>query len=429
MKEHSMSFCKKIEENLEQLELYQLLEDQMSKYKTLNHEHIKWDKVYEYSLNLLQEHTIDAKIANYFMLSCLILNSEPCFESLAECYKNYTQILEKTPSSLGSTKEQSLQKKKIKNMSEYFIAEFNKNKLNISHSLSLSFAKCFEDLQGLLGCEFTRLNIKQDAKEQEKAKVVSPVRQVSVDLKSTNLSSLNDREYRALFLNLAKELLQNDADNINAYAFFVEAMWGRIKQMPQHSEYLTRIPYVDKNVIKILLEVKDDELEHSKIFMDNLALNPFWIEGIKLFCEFLEKHKRLAGVRLLTVLVSDFITKFELLSRLRFESGEPMCREEIFNYFVKQELNSYKNPKSLKEKKEEKAFEQAFYDLNNENYDNSLFYNINALLDMAKLFEAKHMPKNAKIIYTQLKDLMEKTLLKDYLLEDYQRAKNKSEKN
>ena len=47
---------------------------------------------------------------------------------------------------------------------------------------------------------------------------------------------------------------------------------------------------------------------------------------------------------------------------------------------------------------------------------------------MAKLFDEKKMSKNAKIIYTQLKNLMENTLLKEYLLEDYLKAKEKSEK-
>lgn len=43
-----MCFFNHLGENLEHLETYHLLENEMSKYKTLNHEHIKWDKVYEY---------------------------------------------------------------------------------------------------------------------------------------------------------------------------------------------------------------------------------------------------------------------------------------------------------------------------------------------------------------------------------------------
>ncbi|EDO9515466.1 nucleobase:cation symporter, partial [Campylobacter coli] len=44
-----MIFCDHYEENLENLEIFHLLEEEMTKYKTLNHEKIQWDKVYEYS--------------------------------------------------------------------------------------------------------------------------------------------------------------------------------------------------------------------------------------------------------------------------------------------------------------------------------------------------------------------------------------------
>ena len=105
-----MSFYEKVEENLDHLELYQLLENEMSKYKTLNHESIKWDKVYECSLELLEQHTIDAKIANYFMLSCLVLKNELCFDKLLKYYENFMQILTQSPNNFGDTKNQILQK-------------------------------------------------------------------------------------------------------------------------------------------------------------------------------------------------------------------------------------------------------------------------------------------------------------------------------
>ncbi|EEQ62558.1 hypothetical protein HPMG_00015 [Helicobacter pullorum MIT 98-5489] len=45
---------------------------------------------------------------------------------------------------------------------------------------------------------------------------------------------------------------------------------------------------------------------------------------------------------------------------------------------------------------------------------------------MAKTFEEKGMQKNAEVIYTQLINIMEQTPLKDYLLEDYMKAKEKT---
>lgn len=51
--------------------------------------------------------------------------------------------------------------------------------------------------------------------------------------------------------------------------------------------------------------------------------------------------------------------------------------------------------------------------------------NINSLLDMVKFFESKGMKKNSKILNIYLVELMEKTLLKDYLAEEYENAKVK----
>ncbi|EAI6671343.1 nucleobase:cation symporter, partial [Campylobacter coli] len=42
-----MYFCDQLKNNLDELQEFQLLEDEMSKYKTLNHENISWDKVYQ----------------------------------------------------------------------------------------------------------------------------------------------------------------------------------------------------------------------------------------------------------------------------------------------------------------------------------------------------------------------------------------------
>ncbi|EAH4572125.1 nucleobase:cation symporter, partial [Campylobacter lari] len=79
-----MIFCDHYEENLENLEIFHLLEEEMTKYKTLNHEKIQWDKVYEYSLDILQNNSMDMKIFAYFSLSCLTLNNEECFKIFLE---------------------------------------------------------------------------------------------------------------------------------------------------------------------------------------------------------------------------------------------------------------------------------------------------------------------------------------------------------
>ncbi|HEH5419047.1 TPA: hypothetical protein SHC97_001696, partial [Campylobacter coli] len=82
------------------------------------------------------------------------------------------------------------------------------------------------------------------------------------------------------------------------------------------------------------------------------------------------------------------------------------------------------NPKN--NKKIKKDFEKIFADINEKNNGDSIFHNINILREMAKTFEEKGMQKNAEVIYTQLINIMEQTPLKDYLLEDYMKAKEKT---
>lgn len=108
---------------------------------------------------------------------------------------------------------------------------------------------------------------------------------------------------------------------------------GRIRTLPVDSESITQIKYPDKNLIQILLENNFDELEHIKCFMSNLVLNPFWIEGLKFFCEFLYKRKKTNASKLLNTLTREFLIKFKEISNLKFSNGESMCEEQIFNYF------------------------------------------------------------------------------------------------
>lgn len=415
-----MFFCNNLEKDLESLQSYHSLEDEMSKYKTLHHENIQWDKVYEYSQDILKSHSIDAKFCNYFVLACLNLNNEECFNQLTFLFGHLKDFLEKTPENL-QIKPNALktQKNKLKSTIEHFIDEVNRTKLKVSSDVLNELNELFSHLEKLLECQFNKFQTKVVAPS-----VKSPVTQVDINIKSTNINSLDDREYRNFCQKLAFELLESNINNLNAYSMFVESMWGRIKSLPGHSDNVTRLRYPDRDLIRILLENKESELEHMKCFMSNLALNPFWIEGTKLFCEFLEKHKKMTALKILVTLTGDFIHRFEDISKLCFENGEPFCREEVFNYFVKQDGKD-KNVFRFKKKEKEKSFEQVLVEIDNENYNNSLFCNVNALIDLAKVFEEKNMRKNAKILYCQLAEIMEKTLLKDYLTEEYANAKNK----
>lgn len=422
-----MIFCDHYEENLENLEIFHLLEEEMTKYKTLNHEKIQWDKVYEYSLDILQNNSMDMKIFAYFSLSCLALNNKECFKIFLEIIIFTEKLFREKPENISKTSSILLnQKKKYKQIVENFINEFNKNSPKCSQVTAKSLNEYFEKLREILNCNFAKLNIKEEITQTKQSPLKSPVTQVNIDIKNTKLSNLSDREYRTLLNNLAIELLENNIENTNAYSLFAEAAWGRLKTLPPHSDFVTKIRYPDRNLIKLLLDKNTNELDQIKCFINNLSLNPFWIEGFKLFCDFLHHHQKERSLKILNLLTCNFILKFKDITKLRFDNGELMCKEDTFNYFVKQ--NQETNKKTLTTSDKNKKVEQLLIEINNENYNNSLFCNINSLIAMAQVFETNNMKNNAKIIYLQLVELMEKTLLKDYLSDEYNYAKNKTNK-
>ncbi|EAH6861064.1 TssA family type VI secretion system protein [Campylobacter coli] len=422
-----MIFCDHYEENLENLEIFHLLEEEMTKYKTLNHEKIQWDKVYEYSLDILQNNSMDMKIFAYFSLSCLALNNEECFKIFLEIIIFTEKLFREKPENISKTSSILLnQKKKYKQIVENFINEFNKNSPKCSQVTAKSLNEYFEKLREILNCNFEKLNIKEEITQTKQSPLKSPVTQVNIDIKNTKLSNLSDREYRTLLNNLAIELLENNIENTNAYSLFAEAAWGRLKTLPPHSDFVTKVRYPDRNLIKLLLDKNANELEQIKCFINNLSLNPFWIEGFKLFCDFLHHHQKEHSLKILNLLTCNFILKFKDITKLRFDNGELMCKEDTFNYFVKQNQKTNKKTHTTSDKN--KKVEQLLIEINNENYNNSLFCNINSLIAMAQVFETNNMKNNAKIIYLQLVELMEKTLLKDYLSDEYNYAKNKTNK-
>lgn len=422
-----MQFIGHLNDSLDNLEIYHLLEDEMAKYKTLNHKNIRWDKVYEYSLGILQEHSMDVRICNYFVLSCIALNNEESFKTLWRLFEFLADILQNSSQKTGNADSFNAQSKKLKNIIEHFIMEANR--LNFSYSSQT--AKDLNHIFGILGeileYDFKEIQTRQEAQKKEIVSPTSNVKQTQLHTQNLDVASLNDREHRIFFNNLAFELLENNQNNINAYAIFIEAMWGKIRTLPAHREHITEIKYPDKNLIQILLQDKPSELEHIKCFMSNLTLNPFWIEGLKFFCDFLYRHKKINASKLLNTLTREFLTQFEEISHLKFRNGESMCPTQILNYFFQQDTDSDYIKPATEKNKQNKNIGDILLNINAQN-NNSLAAHINALIEMAKLFEEKNMQNNAKTLYVQLKDLMEKTPLKDYLLEDYSKIKTKSEK-
>ncbi|EOB4244024.1 type VI secretion system domain-containing protein [Campylobacter jejuni] len=413
-----MYFCDQLKNNLDELQEFQLLEDEMSKYKTLNHENISWDKVYQYSQFILLNHSLNFKICNYFLLSCFNLNNEECFEKLLLLFQHLKKLIDENNAYILA------QKRKIQNFIQNFIQEYNKTKVLISSEIVNQFITLFSEFENLLSCNFAKIEITQVAPQLPK----SPVTQVSVNIRSDNINSLNEREYKNFYQKLAFELLEEDENNLNIYALFTQAMWGKIRCLPEcNNEKITKIRKPDADIIRILLSDKENDIEHIKCFMHELILNPFWIEGVQLFCDFLEKKKKNKQLDILIILTSDFISKFDTIELLRFQNGDFICKEEVYKYFVKSKENKKSFFSSKKTDKEHtlQDFEQMLMNIDKENFNNSTMNNINSLLDMVKIFESKGMKKNSKILNIYLVELMEKTLLKDYLAEEYENAKNK----
>lgn len=413
-----MSFCNQLKNNLDELQEFHLLEDEMSKYKTLNHENISWDKVYQYSQFILLHHSLDFKVCNYFLLSCFNLNNEECFEKLLLLFQHLKKLMDENNTYI------SAQKRKIQIFIQNFIQEYNKTKVLVSSEIIDQFIALFSEFENLLSCNFAKIEIAQVTPQLPK----SPVAQVSVNIRSDNINSLNEREYKNFYQKLAFELLEEDENNLNIYALFTQAMWGKIKCLPEcNNEKITKIRKPDADIIRILLSDKENDIEHIKCFMHELILNPFWIEGVQLFCDFLEKKKKNKQLDILIMLTSDFISKFDAIELLRFQNGDFICKEEVYKYFVKPKENKKSFFSSKKTDKEHtlQDFEQMLMNIDKENFNNSIMNNINSLLDMVKIFESKGMKKNSKILNIYLVELMEKTLLKDYLAEEYENAKNK----
>ncbi|EAH7048464.1 type VI secretion system domain-containing protein [Campylobacter jejuni] len=413
-----MYFCDQLKNNLDELQEFQLLEDEMSKYKTLNHENISWDKVYQYSQFILLNHSLDFKICNYFLLSCFNLNNEECFEKLLLLFQHLKKLIDENNAYILA------QKRKIQNFIQNFIQEYNKTKVLISSEIVNQFITLFSEFENLLSCNFAKIEIAQVAPQLPK----SPVTQVSVNIRSDNINSLNEREYKNFYQKLAFELLEEDENNLNIYALFTQAMWGKIRCLPEcNNEKITKIRKPDADIIRILLSDKENDIEHIKCFMHELILNPFWIEGVQLFCDFLEKKKKNKQLDILIILTNDFISKFDTIELLRFQNGDFICKEEVYKYFVKSKENKKSFFSSKKTDKEHalQDFEQMLMNIDKENFNNSIMNNINSLLDMVKIFESKGMKKNSKILNIYLVELMEKTLLKDYLAEEYENAKSK----
>ncbi|MCI2236785.1 type VI secretion system domain-containing protein [Helicobacter sp. 14348-15] len=418
-----MTYSDSLSKDLFHLESFNILEDEMSKYKTLNHENINWDIAYKYSLDILKNASIDAKICNYFILSCINLGKEDCFNELSHLLSFLRDFLKNNPQSLNE-KILNAQKKKLKDTIAFFVLETNRLGPSISKQILTKLNDNIMDIGNTINHKFNSIEIAQDTPTPNTNKVLSKphTNNNATTSKLANLDSISTREHREIYLKLSLDLLNDDLDDLSAYAFFFEAMWGKIKKMPLHTEGITQIRFPDSSLISLLQNPKDNtnELELIQNFIKNLVLNPFWFEGLQLFHQLLAHQKRNNVCKIFMIFVNNFLSKFKEITKLKFDNGEFLCNISTFDYFSKnEELNGRQEFLKSKIQSKAKSLEETLLNIDKENSNGSLFSNINALIEMAKLFDEKGMKQNANILYLHLKEKLENTLLKDYLEEYY----------
>lgn len=420
-------FLNKFNENFSENELYIGLIDEMSKYKTLTHDTIKWDYVFSSSLKALREFSLDVKLLNFLAISAINLNQKDSFKTLIEAFSFFLTTLKQEPNSLAKNEKQVPAKKKIIAQTIELFTQAHREGLNVDDADAKVFNELVPEFSSELGARFDTLYIeekKEESAKEEKAKPAvrpEPVYHQEISFNSSgDISTFNDREFREYFVNLSLMLLRGDIKNLNAYLLVFEAMWGRIKALPASSEQTTQIRFPDENLILLFKNMKELNLENLEKFIRNLALNPFWIEGVKIFCEFLKGAGLRKQSELACDMVLNFMEKFPDIKKLKFQSGEAFCTEECAKFFVKSEAINFS---SGAENKMDMSFEELIKELDKNKHATNAQGELGFMLELSKIFTDQGMNNNAKATYAQIVKFIENTELKEYLSDIYIKAK------
>ena len=420
------NFFDKFNEDFLESELYISLNDEMSKYKTLMHDTIKWDYVFSSALKGLTEFSLDAKLLNFLAISAINLNQKDAFKKLIEAFAYFLSIFKEKPNLLAKNEKQIPAKKKIIAQTIELFTQVHRDGINLDELDAKAFNELVPELSKELGIHIDTLYV-EDKKEEklndEKVKVAvksEPFYHQNASFSSNDISIFNDREFREYFVNLSLMLLKSDIKNFNAYALIFEAMWGRIKALPVNSEQITQIRFPDENLILLFKNLKELTLENLEKFIRNLALNPFWLEGVKIFCEFLQDTGLTKQSELVRNMVINFTEKFPDIKKLKFQSGEPFFSEDTGKFFIKSEsINFSSNNKD----KTNMSLEELIRELDKNKHSTNAQSELGFMLELSKIFTAQGMNNNAKATYMQIVNFIENTELKDYLSDIYIKAK------
>ena len=419
-------FFNKFSENFSENELYISLIDEMSKYKTLTHDTIKWDFVYSSSLKALSEFSLDVKLLNFLAISAVNLNQKDSFKTLIEAFSFFLTTLRQEPNLLAKNEKQVPAKKKIFAQTIELFTQAHRDGINLDEADARVFNDLVPELSRELSTHFDTLYIEekneqtQKVEEPKQPQKVEPSYSQSVSFGSSDISTFSDREFREYFVNLSISLLKNDIKNLTAYSLIFEAMWGRIKALPVSSEQVTQIRYPDENLILLFKNMKEANLGNLEKFIRNLALNPFWIDGVRIFCEFLRSSGLSEQSELVSSMTLNFIEKFPDMKKLKFQSEEAFLSEESAKFFSKKESTNFI---SSDEMKKDMSFEELIKALDRSKYTTNSQSELSFLLELSKIFTSQGMDNNAKVVYSQIVKFIENTELKDYLLDIYIKAK------
>ena len=419
-------FFNKFNENFLENELYISLIDEMSKYKTLTHDTIKWDFVFSSSLKALSEFSLDVKLLNFLAISAINLNQKDSFKTLIEAFSFFLTTLKQEPNLLAKNEKQVPAKKKIFAQTIELFTQAHRDGINLDEADARAFNELVPELSRELSTHFDTLYIEEKSEQAQKveepkqpAKAETSYSQ-SISFGSSDISTFSDREFREYFVNLSVSLLKNDIKNLTAYSLVFEAMWGRIKALPVSSEQVTQIRYPDENLILLFKNMKEASQENLEKFIRNLALNPFWIDGVRIFCEFLRSSGLSEQSELVSNMTLNFIEKFSDMKKLKFQSEEAFFSEESAKFFSKKESANFISSDDMKK---DMSFEELIKALDRSKYTTNSQSELSFLLELSKIFTSQGMDNNAKVVYSQIVKFIENTELKDYLSDIYIKAK------
>ena len=419
-------FFNKFSENFSENELYISLIDEMSKYKTLTHDTIKWDFVFSSSLKALSEFSLDVKLLNFLAISAINLNQKDSFKTLIEAFSFFLTTLKQEPNLLAKNEKQVPAKKKIFAQTIELFTQAHRDGINLDEAGARAFNELVPELSRELSTHFDTLYIEEKSEQTQKIEEpkqpqkTEPNYSQSVSFGNSDISTFSDREFREYFVNLSISLLKNDIKNLTAYSLIFEAMWGRIKALPVSSEQVTQIRYPDENLILLFKNMKEANLGNLEKFIRNLALNPFWIDGVRIFCEFLRSSGLSEQSELVSNMTLNFIEKFPDMKKLKFQSEEAFFSEESAKFFSKKESANFI---SSDEMKKDMSFEELIKALDRSKYTTNSQSELSFLLELSKIFTSQGMDNNAKVVYSQIVKFIENTELKDYLSDIYIKAK------